>query len=677
MNITFTPAKAAPPAGPTFTTSGINGITPKSMSEAQIQTVQGIFKAFQEKLVPTLKEGSEPTLDNITEMNFKSGMIIGSVGGKARYVHVSVLTPALQTEYQNIQSKLQEEFHCKKEKLNSKILDPNSSTSPVLNTQRTAPRGWVRPSLDLSTLGLNTWFSNKADARFEYYSQQTDSKGAGLKRDGKDPVYIHDEALQFFDKERRNLESKYASVWCSDPNDSSIQMKIAEEARDRAAEFVRFLGGSNADRVHLYSELTNNKQEMFQDLSIRWDPTKFEEAMQRKNPVAIPTAPTASMAHRIGAIAEMFVGRVRGLCEPGRVADPDPLDSSSEGRGSSCSTKSDEAVSGFFSDVGSGDFSPASLDVERGLDVLPMDESMQDFMLGAAAAEDGAGVRVAQEEFLTNLTGKVAAWQEKAKELLQNKETDFKFRQAVLTAFAKNPTHQAEIDRLFDLESETVRPKDGTPCILDEGKQAIITELLEPIYEPAELEEAWKSDPDFMLKAITIYPWIVSDAEDDFSIQDDFIAKMLASTNQHPAIRDHDQKRQEELAHTPGAVGIWQAAKTETPTQAPLKGTELWLSRLTMDQLQKHSENFSKDHIAGEQAKEGALPLSQLIQRVRKEGLDKVFKDNKEVLSDLKSVLKRYNPQNTGFGIGRPFNVKVSQSLIEAAFAHKKGSLFG
>ncbi len=676
MNITFTPAKAAPPAGPTFTTSGINGITPKSMSEAQIQTVQGIFKAFQEKLVPTLKEGSEPTLDNITEMNFKSGMIIGSVGGKARYVHVSVLTPALQTEYQNIQSKLQEEFHCKKEKLNSKILDPNSSTSPVLNTQRTAPRGWVRPSLDLSTLGLNTWFSNKADARFEYYSQQTDSKGAGLKRDGKDPVYIHDEALQFFDKERRNLESKYASVWCSDPNDSSIQMKIAEEARDRAAEFVVFLGGSNGDRLHLYYEVTSLAA-LRNDLDDRLMHTPFEKAMQRKNPVAIPTAPTASMAHRIGAIAETFVDRVRGLCEKRRVDDPASGDSSPEGRGSSSSSEADEGIVGSFSDVASGDFSRASLDVERRSDVLRMDESIQDLMLGAAAAEEGPGVRVEQKEFLTNLTGKVAAWQEKAKELLTNKQTDFNFHKAVLTAFAKNPTHQAEIDRLFDLESETVRPKDGTPCILDEGKQAIITELLEPIYEPAELEEAWKSDPDFMLKAITIYPWIVSDAEDDFSIQDDFIAKMLASTNQHPAIRDHDQKRQEELAHTPGAVGIWQAAKTETPTQAPLKGTELWLSRLTMDQLQKHSENFSKDHIAGEQAKEGALPLSQLIQRVRKEGLDKVFKDNKEVLSDLKSVLKRYNPQNTGFGIGRPFNVKVSQSLIEAAFAHKKGSLFG
>lgn len=308
MNITFTPAKAAPPAGPTFTTSGINGITPKSMSEAQIQTVQGIFKAFQEKLVANCKTGSESTLDNITEMNFKSGMIIGSVGGKPRYVHVSVLDTELQAEYQKTQSILQEEFQCKKEKLNPKILDPNPSTSPVLNTQRTAPRGWVRPSLDLSTLGLNTWFSNKADARFEYYSQQTDSNGAGLKRDGKDPVYIHDEALQFFDKETRNLESKYASVWCSDPNDLSIQRKIAEEARDRAAEFVVFLGGSNGDRLHLYYEVTSLGA-LTNDLDDRLMHTRFEKAMQSKNPVAIPTAPPKSLHQQVdGFVARLFAG---------------------------------------------------------------------------------------------------------------------------------------------------------------------------------------------------------------------------------------------------------------------------------------------------------------------------------------------------------------------------------
>ena len=96
-----------------------------------------------------------------------------------------------------------------------------------------------------------------------------------------------------------------------------------------------------------------------------------------------------------------------------------------------------------------------------------------------------------------------------------------------------------------------------------------------------------------------------------------------------------------------------------------------------MDQLQKHSRNFHQDHIAGKQAKEGALPLSELIKRVRNEGLDKVFKDNQPVLTDLKRRLEKHDPQNTGFGIRQPFNVKVSQSLIKAAFAHKKRSLFG
>ncbi len=672
MTITFTPA---PPARPTFTTSGIDGITTKTIEEAQIQAVQDIFKAFQEKLVPTFQKGSEPQFNNITEMNFKSGMIIGSVGGKPRYVHVSVLSTALQDSYKKIQSELQNTFNCKKETLKQELLTHPSSGALSKNTERTAPRGWMRPSLDLSTLGLNTWFSNKTDARFEYYSQQTDSKGAGLKRDGKDPLYIHDEALQFFDKERHNLESKYASVWCSDPNDLSIQTKIAEEARDRAAEFVVFLGGSNGDRLHLYYEVTSLGA-LTNDLDDRLMHTPFEKAMQRKEPAAIPTAPTASMAHRIGAIAETFVGRVRGLCEKRRVDDPASGDSSPEGRGSSSSSEADEGIVGSFFDVASGDFSRASLDVERRSDVLRMDESIQDLMLGSAAAEEGAGVRVAQKEFLTNLTGKVAAWQEKAKALLQNKETNFKFRQAVLTAFAKTPRHRAEIDRLFAVESATLEPQDGTPYTLDKSQMAIITELLKPIYEPNALTQ-WTSDQDFMVKAITIYPWIVSDAEDDFSIQDDFIAKMLALTNQHPAIRDHGQKRQEELAHTPGAVGIWQAAKTETPTQAPLKGTELWLSRLTMDQLQKHSKNFHKDHIAGKQAKEGALPLSELIKRVRNEGLDKVFKDNQPVLRDLKRRLEKHDLQNTGFGIRQPFNVKVSQSLIEAAFAHKTRSLFG
>jgi hypothetical protein len=662
MNITFTPAKAAPPAGPTFTTSGINGITPKSMSEAQIKEVQGIFKAFQEKLVPTLKEGSEPQFDNITEMNFKSGMIIGSVGGKARYVHVSVLTPDLQTEYQEIQSKLQEEFDCKKEKLNPKILDPNSSTSPVLNTQRTAPRGWMRPSLDLSTLGLNTWFSDKADARFEYYSQQKDSKRAHLNRGSGDPVYIHNEALQFFNKEKLNLERKYASVWCSDPNDSSIQMKIAEEARDRAAEFVVFLGGSNGDRLHLYYEVTS-REALTNNLDDRLMKTPFEKAMERKEPAAIPTAPTASMVHRIGAIAGTLVGGVRKLCEGRRVDAPASGASSPGGRGSSSSSAADEGIVRSLSDVSSHNGSGASLDVSPGVGAALASTR------GAAAAEGAEPGKAAQEAFLSNLAGKVTEWQEQAKELLQNKKHDPIFRNAILTAFAETPGHQVEIGLLFEVIGNIAVAATVDPYGLNDEQRGIIKALRKPIYEPDELEEAWKSDSNFMVKAINIYPWLLFHASKELCFDKEFFQSV--SQIQHPRIEEYKRWWEQQLEKQPGAVGIREAAATPIPTRAALTGTELWLSKLTMDQLEMTRTRF--DVIDWKQGEEGALKTNDLIKRVGNEGLATVFKDNQDVSGKL--LKQVWTPDNTGWLLFEPSKPNVSHLLCKAEWGRRNPNL--